>query len=377
MKRLTATVLSVGFCLSLISWGFKGHKAIATIAYSHLHFNVIPSVENTLHGQSISEVASWADEVRNNTEFRQTASWHFVNVPLGLNFRDFENAVKNDPNPNLYSAIIKCEDDLKQKDIDPAKREVALKFLIHLVGDAHQPMHVSRKEDKGGNTIQVRFDNHGTNLHSLWDSKLIDYEGLSDQEIVNKYDNASETDEKKWQSDDPIVWLWESYQISTKLYAEVESNRNIDQQYFQNHIGMVHQRIDQAGIRLAGILNSIFKNDAKVKVTLMPPPPVGKPLAQQFPQAKLEDVATLVGKVVSTKGKVYGLKSMASMTLVDLGAEYPNQKLTVVLKSEAKDHLTSNLLIGKILTVNGTVTSYKGKAQIIVTESKNISISNN
>jgi hypothetical protein len=377
MKRFLIASLCVTISLSLISWGFKGHKAIATIAYNHLHFNVIPVVSNVLHGQSMSDVSSWADEVRNTPEYKETGPWHFINLPLGLSFGEFEKAVKNDPSPNLYSAIINCENTLRQKDAVPAKKENALKFLIHFVGDAHQPMHVSRKEDKGGNTIQVRFGDQGTNLHSLWDSKLIDHEAFTDADIVNKYDNATEEQEKKWQNDNPIIWLWESYQISTKLYSEVATNRHIDEQYYKSHINIVHQRIDQAGIRLAGVLNTIFKNDAKVKIKLEPPPSGGPHLSQQFPEAKLTEISVLIGKAVTTKGKVYGLKSLANMTLIDVGAEYPNQILTVVLKGDAKEHFSSDLLIGKILTVDGTVSSYKGKPQIVVTDSKNLSVGRN
>jgi hypothetical protein len=377
MKKLLFTSFSLLICFALISWGFKGHKAIATIAYNHLHFNVSPLVENTLHGQSMSDVASWADEVRNNPEYKETAPWHFINLPVGLNFDEFEKAVKNDQNPNLYNAIIKCEELLSQKGGEAKEKEDALKFLIHLIGDAHQPMHISRKEDKGGNTIQVRFEGNGTNLHSLWDTKLIDHEGFTDQEIANKYDTISKEQETRWQSDPLIVWLWESYQISTKLYAEVESNKIIDERYYDTHIQIIHQRIEQAGVRLAGVLNTIFKNDSKVKVTLQAPPKLGPPLLRQFPEAKLDETGGLVGKVVSTKGKVYGLKSLSSMTLVNLGADYPNQLLTVVLKGEAKDHFSSDFLIGKTLLVKGTISDYKGKPQIVVTDSKYLAVIGN
>lgn len=81
---------------------------------------------------------------------------------------------------------MKVEAQLKDKSLSVLQKQEALKYLIHLVGDAHQPMHVSRKEDKGGNTIQLRFDNKGTNLHSLWDSKLIDYEVLSSEDMVRQ-----------------------------------------------------------------------------------------------------------------------------------------------------------------------------------------------
>ena len=79
--------------------------------------------------------------------------------------------------------------------------------MIHLVGDAHQPMHISRKEDKGGNTIQLRFDDKGTNLHSLWDSKLIDYEDLIESQIAKEYDVASPSQIKRRQASGPMEWI--------------------------------------------------------------------------------------------------------------------------------------------------------------------------
>jgi hypothetical protein len=99
-----------------------------------------------------------------------------LNLPLGLNHEQFADAVAKQPGDNVYTAILKAEDNLKDQTLTAEQKKDALKFLIYLIGDAHQPMHISRKEDKGGNTIQVRFDDKGTNLHSLWDGKLIDHD---------------------------------------------------------------------------------------------------------------------------------------------------------------------------------------------------------
>jgi hypothetical protein len=122
---------------------------------------------------------------------------------------------------------------------------VALKFIVHFVGDLHQPMHVSRAADKGGNTIQVNYDGRGTNLHSLWDSGLLEHGGLNYQQLSEQYDHATSAEVKKWQGDAMIVWAWESYQISTRLYQEVDSmkGRSIDNSYYESHIGIVQHRI--------------------------------------------------------------------------------------------------------------------------------------
>jgi len=122
-------------------------------------------------------------------------------------------------------------------------------------------MHISRKEDKGGNTIQVQFDGKGTNLHALWDSKLIDHEGLSEADIAKTYDTATPAQIKQWQSDSPMEWIWESYQISSELYAQVKPGEDINDAYYQKYIPVIRKRIDQAGIRLAGELNKLFNNE--------------------------------------------------------------------------------------------------------------------
>ena len=363
MKKLFNFCL-IGLSVALISWGFKGHRAIATIAQKHLTSNTAYVVSAYLKGEGMADVATWADENKN----KATAPWHFLNLPLGLSHEQFVKAVQQSDN-NTYTAILKTEATLKDKTLSPEQKNEALKYLIHLVGDAHQPMHISRKEDKGGNNIQVRFDNKGTNLHSLWDSKLIDHEGLSEADIARTYDIATPAQIKQWQADSPMEWIWESYQISSELYAKTKPGQQIDKAYYQKYIGVIHKRIDQAGIRLAGELNKLFNNE-QVKittVTLVPPPPVSTEIAGSV---KLEDVKNAIGKNVITQGKVYGSKDIGSMILVNLGAAYPNQLLTVALKGKAKE--LGNQLENKTITIEGVVIDYKGKPEIIITDPSKI-----
>lgn len=364
--------------IALISWGGAGHRTVASVAERHLLPNVTNVVSAYLEGQQMTDVASWADEVRDQPEYKHTAPWHFLNLPLGLNHDDFIKFVNGQTNDNIYSAILKAEETLQDNSAAVKTRQDALKFLIHFIGDAHQPMHVSRKEDKGGNTIQVRFDNKGTNLHSLWDSKLIEHEHLNDAGLTTACDKATPDEISKWQNDAPIEWLWESYQISSQLYSEAETNKDIDEAYYNKWIPVIHQRINQAGIRLAGELNRIFKNEhVKItKVVLSPPPPLKDNPVPPMP-AQLNELSQLTGQYVTVKGKVFGLKDFGSMILVNLGAAYPNQLATIVLKGEAKEHFATNEIDGKTLAINGIVTEYKGKPQIVVTDSNQVSVSGN
>src|SRR5258707_585119 len=102
---------------------------------------------------------------------------------------------------NVYSALTKLEKEV----VDPAasreKKVEALKFIVHFVGDLHQPMHVSKAEDKGGNTVQLNFNGQGTNLHAIWDSKLIDRLGLGYEQLASTVDHATPAQIGQWQKE--------------------------------------------------------------------------------------------------------------------------------------------------------------------------------
>lgn len=373
MKKICFRLAALTVMVMLISWGFKGHQAVATIAENHLTPQAKAAVKDLLGTQSLSDVATWADEVRNEPAFKSTAGWHFVDLPLGLSFEEFSRQVKAQGEDNVYGAMQKARSVLTHPKASKAQKIEALKFLVHFVGDAHQPMHVSRKEDKGGNTIQVRFDNQGTNLHSLWDSKLLDHQGLSVVEMSRQFDQASLTEIKQWQADQPMQWLWESYQITTKLYAEVEKNNNIDEDYYKTHIAIIEKRIDQGGIRLAGVLNDIYSGKVFSSIQDVPtlPEDNSKPVMAAAGPAKVIDVkdaAQHLNETVTITSKVFGIKDVSSMILVNVGAPYPDSPLTVVLRGDAK----SLNVDGKTITVTGQVIDYKGKPEIIVTDKNQV-----
>ena len=143
MRKLLIPGIILGMTLTLVSWGFKGHRAVATIAEKHLTLNTAKVVSTYLKGAKITEVSTWADENKDKT----TAPWHYLNLPLGLNHEQFMDAVSKQGNDNVYSAILKEEAILKDQTSSADQKNEALKYLIHLVGDAHQPMHVSRRSE--------------------------------------------------------------------------------------------------------------------------------------------------------------------------------------------------------------------------------------
>ena len=368
MRKYFAGALAV-VALFLISWGFKGHQAVGTIAENHLTPQAKAQIKDLLGNQSLADVATWADEVREEPAFKSTERWHFVNVPSGLTEATFSAEVKAQGENNVYGAMQKARIVLTHPQSTRTQKIEALKFLVHFVGDAHQPMHISHKEDKGGNTIQVRFDNAGTNLHTLWDSKLLDHQGLSVVEMGKQYDAATPEQIKTWQKDQPMQWLWESYQISEQLYAEVAKNNKLDEAYYKSHIQIVQIRIDQAGIRLAGLLNDIYSGKLYSYTFAAPQLPETAAVVSGLAKTiDVKDAANHLNETVTITAKVYGTKDVGSMILVNVGAAYPDSPLTVVLRGDTK----SLAVDGKTITVTGQVIDYKGKPEIIVTDENQV-----
>ena len=367
----------------LISWGVTGHRTIGRIAANHLSPEASAAVRELLGNETLAEAATWADEVRNQPDYKHTGPWHYINLPLGLTEPAFEKAVKGMAQENVYSALLQQEQVLGSTASSKEQKIEALKFIVHFIGDLHQPMHVSREEDKGGNTIQVNYAGVGTNLHALWDSKLLDHLGLDDQQLAQKVDQVSAAQVTAWQSDPLIKWIWESYEISSKLYAEIDAmnGRSIDDSYYQAHIQIVQQRIEMAGVRLAGVLNRIFASGlaassaSGIPATGTPVTGGGAATGNAQPVGAgdgnattidIQDAAKHYNENVKVCAKVYGYKALENLTLVNLGAAYPDQLLTVVLKGDARS--AGSGLDGQTICVTGKIVSYKDKPEIVVTD---------
>jgi hypothetical protein len=259
LKKFVFPVLLISLSITLLSWGVIGHRAIGKIAENHLTANAKMAVTKLLGSESLAMVSTYPDEIRPYQQFAYTAPWHYVNLPEGLNYQDFSAQLKSIEKPNIYKAILNCISDLKNSSKTKEEKVFALKFLVHLVGDIHQPMHTGHSEDSGGNGIKVKLMRKETNLHGLWDSGLIDYAGMSYKELAANCDVFQKKETEVWQKDDVIKWAFESYEISKQLYAEAAQNPEFDYTYYPQHADSVKKRVAQAGIRLAAILNEIYK----------------------------------------------------------------------------------------------------------------------
>jgi len=277
MKKNIILAFAAAASLSLASWGLIGHRAVGKIAENHLTPKAKTAIQDLLGTESLADVSTWADDYRAIPAYKYTTPWHYMNLPLGLDYKQFQVKVNGLGTENVYAALQRCEQDLLSPGIPKEDKVKALKFIVHLVGDLHQPMHISRAEDQGGNTIQLNYKGKGTNLHSVWDSRILDHQGLSYEQVAEKYDHVRPRQIKQWQQDPLMKWIWESYVISSKLYAEIDTMKSntITDKYYDAHLPIVQQRVEQAGVRLAGVLNMIFSG-APINSSVMAPPPVAE-----------------------------------------------------------------------------------------------------
>lgn len=207
-----------------------------------------------MHGQSLARVANFGDEIKSDTAYRKFSAWHYVNLPADKKYADTEPSKYGD----LVTGIEKCIEMIKDKGRSTDDRAFYLKMLVHLVGDLHQPLHVGRAQDKGGNTIQLQWFNKGTNLHRVWDSHMIDDYGMSYTELAASLPKLNKARVRAIQEGDIYDWLEESQEIANKVYDSVENGEKLYYRYSYVWWGTVESQLQKGGLRLAKVLNEVF-----------------------------------------------------------------------------------------------------------------------
>jgi hypothetical protein len=249
------TMLATSFTLlasHAAAWGPIGHRAVGRIAERHLSAEAAREVAALLTPERLAYVGTWADEIRADPEWAKAESWHWVTLPPGKSYAQTE---KN-PAGDVLEAIARFERTLADRRGPAKERTQALKWLVHLVGDIHQPLHVGRGDDRGGNEHVVLWFNEPSNLHSVWDSGLIERAELSFSELAEMVDVASKDDVRAWQAATPLDWAEESRALLGSVY-EV-GDRRLSWRYSFKHWPTVERRLNQAGVRLAGLLNRLL-----------------------------------------------------------------------------------------------------------------------
>jgi S1/P1 Nuclease len=262
MNRLKKLLLpGVLFCISLpsMAWGPTGHRIVGQIAESYLSPKAKIAITQILGTESPAMASNWADFIKSDSSFNYLNPWHYMNIKPGLSYNEFKTLLQKDTVIDAYTKLNFLIKELKNKQLAAGKKLMYLRLLIHIVGDIHQPLHLGRAEDLGGNRIRVLWFSDSTNLHSVWDDKLIEFQKLSYTEYVNAINHTQKKQRLAWQKQPMTEWFFESYQAADKLYDEItQPYQRLNFRYNFDHVEMMNQRLLKAGIRLAGLLNEIF-----------------------------------------------------------------------------------------------------------------------
>lgn len=235
-------------------WGPTGHRATGKIAENHLTKRAKRKIDKLLQGESLAFVSTYADEIKSDKKYNKFFPWHYVNMDL---HETYETCAKN-PKGDLVTAINHCIKVLKDKSSSTEDKRFYLKMLVHFVGDLHQPLHIGRKEDKGGNTIQVQWFGKGTNLHRVWDEDMLAQWDMSYLELANNAKDLSKAQIKVIEKGSVEDWVNEVHELTKKVYKSAEKGDNLRYRYNYLHFGTLRNQLQVGGIRLAKILNDIF-----------------------------------------------------------------------------------------------------------------------
>ena len=261
MKKLLLLFIG-GLIISLSSfawWGQTGHRIVGEIADMYLTNKARKAIREILGDESIAISSNWPDFIKSDTAFNYLSPWHYMNVKQGLTQSEFNDVLTRDTIADAFTKLNFLIAELKNKQLPLDKKKMYLRLLIHIVGDIHQPLHVGRAEDLGGNRVRVIWFGDSTNLHSVWDEKMIASQDLSYTEYVKAINHSTKEQRNQWQQQPMNEWFYESYQLAGKVYSSVtQPNQRLSFRYNFDHIETLNNQLLKGGIRLAGLLNSIF-----------------------------------------------------------------------------------------------------------------------
>ncbi len=243
--------------LSLFGWAMTGHRVIGEVAQKHLKPHTSIAIKKDLGTQSLASISNWPDfiksDVKKSLKYR---SWHYINIPKG---KSFDPKTRN-PKGDILTALEHFTTVLKNKKSDKKARWEALSFIVHLVGDLHQPLHTGYKTDRGGNSVALKWFGNPTNLHRIWDENLISLQKLSYTEYAKVLEEKklSKNELQKIKKASPLNWMLES-RAYLKIAYEYKKGEYWEYNYNYKHLEKLNERLYYGGLRLAHYLDEIYK----------------------------------------------------------------------------------------------------------------------
>lgn len=258
LKKLILGAAIIYAPVQTMAWGTQGHRIAGQIADSYLTPKARKAVQAILGNESIAITSNWADFIKSDPAYNYLYNWHFIDFDKDMNYADMQAFLKDDKNTDAYTKLNFLIAELKKPSTSKENKLLYLRMVIHIVEDIHQPMHTAHESDKGGNDLKVNWFSEPTNLHSVWDSKLIDFQQLSYTEYTNWINHTTLAQRTEWQKEPLSKWIFDSHELSEKIYADVKQGDTLNYRYNFKYIDVVNQQLLKAGVHLAGLLNQIF-----------------------------------------------------------------------------------------------------------------------
>jgi hypothetical protein len=249
------------------AWGREGHRLTALVAEHYLTPEARAEVAELLHNQTMADIASWADDYR--TEHPETAPWHYVDIPGNQAKFDRDRDCPLPPNSTspwrdcVTDRILYFEGRLGDTTLPTEERGMALKFLVHLIGDVHQPFHAIG-DARGGNEIRVTFlgsrqcGTYTCNLHGVWDESILEHEGLNEKKFTAHLIEAIDANHwERMNGGEPTTWANISHHYAVEALAP--DGAMLNREYVNEESKVVDAQLALGGLRLARVLNRLLK----------------------------------------------------------------------------------------------------------------------
>lgn len=269
MKRSFIIIISLIMLFdatAAFGWGSKGHDIVAAIAEQHLTPKAKRKIDKLLDGKSIIYFSSWMDNIQNSpyweNGYNLTKTWHYANVDKGLTY----DTMQKNPAGDVVTGLEQLTDEMMNNydNLTDSMRVDYLKMIVHMVGDLHCPMHAGRLSDRGGNGTKVMWFRNETNLHSVWDSRMIESARTwSYSEWCEQLDRKDRKYRKSISDGSYEEWFSDTVEEAASIYEYVEASEEIvpvlSYQFVYDFSPLLEEQLLNAGYRLAHVLNTIFR----------------------------------------------------------------------------------------------------------------------
>lgn len=258
MKRILILIFSIALISpSILAWGPKGHRIVAQVAYENLTPKTRKHVDAVLGTRGLIYLSTWPDELKSDTIYPQSHDWHYQDLEGGLSDEAVVATLTNYPKVGgkMFRALDSLRAELKT---NPTNHD-ALVFYVHLLADSYCPMHIAHLDDKGGNAVKMKWFGQNTNLHSVWDSKLVEYKGFAYTEYASYLHDVYGAKTKEILAMTTSETLLHTYHLTSALYEYQGTWSGNAYHYAYHWVSDMELQLYMGGVKLAQSLNAIFK----------------------------------------------------------------------------------------------------------------------